>query len=312
MDSKKKQSPSVVITATPKDHCVEFYFSIDHRKCLDDISSSMWQALMSWRESHTSDVSEVDAVAQCLLQMMIVKARTFKSILEGVSLLPEDTEGRRILDIPSIAAVIRSIYEFAFLFHVLFIKSEGDKERDILMYIWKIRGFNNRVNQETPDMFKEKQESELADINEYRKKAKDIVAGLDIIESERRKLIKAIESDSCMMSGYQFVKNADDVIVQFKNVNYTNASALFEHDNYAILYNYLSSLSHPSFLGVLQFGQMYNANKEKDFADSFIWIACICLSKFLKDFCMVVSDGDRIKEEVIGSGWSTINLFSGF
>ena len=311
MNHEVKKSPSILITATPMKDKVELGFSFDLNQCLDDISSAMLRVFMSWRETHHSDVNEGDAISQCMLQMMILKSRTLKSMLTGVPLLAEAPMGKKILDIPSLATIIRSIYELAFLFHNIFIQTDSNEEREILMYIWKIRGFNNRTNQEVPENLREKRDAEVKDINEYRRKAKHIADALNILEPAKQTLYKAIDSDSCMMSGFRMEKDDNDCIIRFYKVSFTQSNALFEHNHYAILYNYLSSLSHPSFLGVLQFGQMYNEDKDMDFSDSFLWIGCICMSKFIRDFCMTVSDGLKIKEEIIGNGWTTINLFGG-
>ena len=309
MNHEVKKNPSILITATPMKDVVEFGFSFDLNQCLDDISSAMWRVFMTWREIHLSDVNEGDAIAQCMLQMMILKGKTLKSMLAGVPLRDGAPTSKKILDIPSLATIIRSIYELAFLFHNIFILSDSKEERDILMFIWKIRGFNNRTNQEVPEEFREKRETEVEDINEYKRKTKGIVDTLNILKPAKQALYKAIDSDSCMMSGFRFEKDDNDCIVKFSKVSFTQSNALFEHNNYAILYNYLSSLSHPSFLSVLQFGQMYNEDKDKDFSDSFLWTCCICMSKFIRDFCMTVSDGQKIKEDIIGNGWTTINLF---
>lgn len=310
MNNTDNQNASIIITATPKEHFVEFSVSVDLNKSLDEISSAMWRVFRRWREEHLSDVPEEDSIAQCMLQMMILKSRTLKSMLAGVPLSSNKPDGRYILDIPSLATVIRSIYELAFLFHNIFIQPDCDEERDILMYIWKIRGLNNRANQEVPEDLKERLDTELEDISEYRRKAKEIADSLNILETAKRQLYKVIVSTSCMMSGFQFEKDNNGCIVNFGLISFTQSRALFDHNNNAILYNYLSSLSHPSFLGVLQFGQMYRQDKDKDFCNSFMLAACICMSKFIRDFCMTVSDGMKTKENVIGNGWTTINLFS--
>ena len=309
MSDSVKGNPSITINVTPKDTLVDLKFSFDLNQCLDDISSAMWKVFMIWRETHHLDVNEGDAIAQCMLQMMIVKSKTLKSLLAGVPLLDGASLGKKILDIPSLAAIIRCIYELAFLYHNIFVQPDNEEERAILMYIWKIRGLNNRANQDVPEILREKKDAELEDINEYRRKAKAFTDTLNIQESAKLKMYKAIDSDGCMMSGFRIEKDGNGRIVSFDKLSFTQSNALFEHNYYAILYNHLSSLSHPSFLGVLQFGQMYNADKDKDFSNSFLWIGCICMSKFIRDFCLTISDGRAIKDTVIGSGWTTINLF---
>ena len=50
----------------------------------------------------------------------------------------------RIPDIPSMAAIVRSMYELEFVFHNLFVEQPTEAERNVILYLWEIKGLNNR------------------------------------------------------------------------------------------------------------------------------------------------------------------------
>ena len=85
--------------------------------------------------------------------------------------------------------------------------------------------------------------------------------------------------------------------------------ALFPNRQYAALYPYLSANSHPSFLGVLQFGQMYDAKQDKETVTLFAQTACLCAAKMTKDVCSVITGGSEIKMGMSANESEAINMF---
>ena len=87
-------------------------------------------------------------------------------------------------------------------------------------------------------------------------------------------------------------------------------SEYFFNDNrYASIYNYLSIHSHPTYLGLLQFGQIYDGISVYEHSDSLLLMACICLTKFTFDFCKTVEGGESIWNEYESNNF-TVQFFS--
>lgn len=288
------------------------YLQIDIEidKCLQEIIDTIWIIQRKWREDHSEQRDVNDAMSHCMLQMMITKLRSLQVLAKGLPVLPDNPSSTIIMDIPSMASVVRGIYEMAFIYHNIFVGTENEQERDILLTLWKIRGFNNRQNLNPPEeIYLRKEEDEKTYIESLRCEINLVLDKMNIIQSARKDIEKAANKNNSNICGYKFEKK-DSVIVSFKHVPFSDCEVLFSHNYFNALYSYFSFQSHPSYLGVLQFGQMFNAKADKDMAKTIIISACICASKFTKDFCDVVADGERYIKDYTKGFISTISLFS--
>ena len=252
---------------------------IDLEQCMSDIYSSMFRIWKQWREDHDKEYTDVDAISQCMLQMMMLKLRTLEQMIQGVSIKPGKIDGIRILDTSSMSA------------------------------IRKIRGLNNRVNLPSPQSYEKNIEDDKQGIMEYRKIIFEILGSIESTSSARKKIMQAANKDKPNLNGFKFIKNNDGVILGFEPVPFSDVNALFPNRQYEALYPFLSANSHPSFLGVLQFGQMYNANQDKETASLFAQTACICAAKMTKDVCNVITGGTEIKMGMSANESEAINMF---
>ena len=269
----------------------------------------MFRIWKQWREDHDKEYTDVDAISQCMLQMMMLKLRTLEQMIQGVSIKPGKIDGIRILDTSSMSAIIREMYELAFIYHNIFVVPDTEEERKILINIWKIRGLNNRVNLPSPQSYEKNIEDDKQGIMEYRKIIFEILGSIESTSSARKKIMQAANKDKPNLNGFKFIKNNDGVILGFEPVPFSDVNALFPNRQYEALYPFLSANSHPSFLGVLQFGQMYNANQDKETASLFAQTACICAAKMTKDVCNVITGGTEIKMGMSANESEAINMF---
>lgn len=70
--------------------------------------------LRSYWKYNQKTVSESDCIAQCMLQMGLLRTKSILNLLKGQSLL--ENSNLLIQDIPSILSVLRSYYELCFTF----------------------------------------------------------------------------------------------------------------------------------------------------------------------------------------------------
>ena len=116
------------------------------KSSLGTICDGLFHLYYQWRTSiESKNVSEPEAIAQCIIQIVVCKIRTLISLCNGVSIMPENNS-IKVLDIPSMISILRSLYEMAFVFHNIYAEQETEEERYIVLYIWEIRGLNNRQN----------------------------------------------------------------------------------------------------------------------------------------------------------------------
>ena len=122
---------------------------IDMSQCLLDLKTSMKSIVQKWTGLSPICIEETDAISLCMMQMMICKLTSFATI-SGIDNCSESKQNKMMSDIESLSAIARSIYEMAFMYHNMFIMPESDKESKILLLLWKIRGFNNRLYSNDP------------------------------------------------------------------------------------------------------------------------------------------------------------------
>lgn len=139
------------------------------------IGGAIFDVFYDWRvNASTGDNTEDNGIAQCISQMIICKINSLLLLSNGISIVP-NKENFKIVDPTSMIAVWRSVYETICVFRNIFIMTDDEAERNILLNLWKIRGLNNRQEMHNiPDRYKQRQVREKQEIEnlkeEIRKK----------------------------------------------------------------------------------------------------------------------------------------------
>ncbi len=265
------------------------------RNGLGTVCDGLFHLFYNWHRSKgKNDISESDAIAQCILQIIVCKIRSLLDMSNGINVRPEK-DTIRILDIPSLISVLRSLYEMAFVFHNIYAEQETKEERDIVLYIWKIRGLNNRQNMSiVPLAFKEKAENEKKQIEDLKNRIISIVTNLDMSDEIRKQLINVASMKTVEIKGYRFRKDSENNrIMAFEDYRYEEgAEVLLRTD--APTYRFLSIHGHPSYLGVLQFGQLFHSDTDKGFLRTILTCACKLSSTIAIDFREHIDGADDV------------------
>ena len=275
---------------------------------IEIVDYSMFPTFRKWQEKHKNkdNISEYDQVSQCVLQSMISKAKTLQLASNGFSIRDIKT---KIIDISSMASIMRNIYETAFMYHNIFIMTDNDYELKILFYLWQIRGFNNLTQlPDIPSKYISKKIDTENKIQDLKNAICNITEQIEITTKAKAEILHALKQDTTKIGGYIFKKNSN-TITTFQRVSFDKSHYYFNDERYANLYNYLSIHSHPTYLGLLEFGQMYDGRSVYEHTQLILLMACICLSKFMFDFCEFVDGGKDLWKEY-SDIISTINFFN--
>ena len=263
--------------------------------CLKTICDGLFHLFYGWRRSkEEKDIPESDAIAQCILQIVVCKIRTLLIMCDGINITPEKGSVR-ILDIPSLISVLRSLYEMVFVFHNIYAEQETKEEREIVLGIWEIRGLNNRQNMPVvPLPFIEKEKIEKKEIENLKRRIISIATNLDMPDKVRKQVINVASIKTVEIKGYRFKKdNENKSIIAFIDYRYEDgAETLLRTD--APAYRFLSIHGHPSYLGVLQFGQMFNSETDKNFLRTILTCACKLASTIAMDFREHIDGADDV------------------
>lgn len=251
---------------------------------LSCIGDGLFHLLYNWRLNFEKNASEAEAISQCILQIAICKVRTLISMCDGISLIPTELP-TKILDIPSMVSVLRSLYEFTFVFHNIYAEQDTDKERDIALSLWEIRGLNNRQNLKfVPSQYKAKEENEKKQINELQEKIYSFAKEIGVPHDIMGQLKKVVTSSSVDIKGYKFRKDKNSHIISFDSIRFEQGTKVFFSDTQIPLYRFLSIQGHPSYLGILQFGQMFDSNEDIEYLKTILTCASSLASTIAVDF----------------------------
>lgn len=266
---------------------------------LNELSKSLWELYWQWHLLHAKAETEYDDLSQCMIQMIIVKTRTLEQMLNGVPMYPDMPNLGSILDISSIAAIVRSIYESAYIYHGIFVDKDSSDETDLLLCLWRIRGLNNIRKFPIPSELKDTiKQSDEAEIKKYRNQIDGILNRIKITDSAKKRLLSIANNSGTTIKGYKFVKDEKEEIMDIQEFGFTDTAFLFGHNNYEEWYTFLSSHSHPSYYGFSEFGSMYQNNHDKDILIGLIMMAHSIIAQFVRDWCGVITDGNKIKRKV--------------
>ena len=266
---------------------------------LNELSKSLWELYWQWHLLHAKAETEYDDLSQCMIQMIIVKTRTLEQMFTGVSMYPDMPQLGGILDISSIAAIVRSIYESTYIYHSIFVDKDSSDETDLLLCLWRIRGLNNIRKFPIPSELKGTiKQNDEAEIKKYRNKVDGILNRIKVTDSAKKKLLSIANNPGTTIKGYKFVKNEKEGIKYIKEFGFTDTAFLFGHDHYKEWYTFLSAHSHPSYYGFSEFGSMYQNNHDKEILVGLIMMSHSILAQFIRDWCNVITDGDKIKRKV--------------
>lgn len=269
---------------------------IDFKRLLDCTADALIQMWYNWRNQNNVGRDEMEASAQCMFQMIVLELKSIQKLSEVTTLKVSGVDCH-VRDITSMQNVLRTIYETVTLFYYIYVKTENIDERKIMFLIWRIKGMNNRQSLVfVPSKYKKQFEKEKQDIEKDKKLTKSLAKTLNMDPHAYKSLCSIVDNKSNNVCGFEFVKNPKGKIIEFSKRSFGSryqSEEILGDKQYEIYYRSLSSYAHPSYLGVLQFGQMYN----KDVIDQFERTSyCMGISlscKFAEFFAKSIEGGSE-------------------
>lgn len=229
--------------------------SLELKKTIDLINNTR----IEW-ESSEKPISEPLCISQCIVQMIWLKINTILMLSEG-TLVTANNSNYKIFDSSSILPVVRSAYELCFIYHNIFITTETAIEQEILLNIWKIRGFNSRQNMQTlPEKYVTKCESESQHISNLKDKILNLISKLEITEKAKKDIKGIINYKGDKVKGFRFIKE-NGIITNIEDIHVNQAvDVMPQFKESEALFNWTSIHTHASYLSVLQFGRNFSSN----------------------------------------------------
>lgn len=263
--------------------------SIKLPRCsLSEMSAIMYDIYVDWFVSE-KPVTESEHIACNMYRMMIFKAMSIFQMSEGIVVIP--TQKGIIPDPSTMYPVLRSMYELLFLFRCIFASSKNDKERMLLLNLWKIKG-NNNLTQIPDEMLDEesahKRESACEENEVARRDIRQLLTELSMPQSAKDKIENIIAPSNIFPTLKGFVLEhceQSDNISGFSALVFSDETLGRELSCNRYIYSHYSAHSHPSYLGVKHFEGMYENKEEDKYVKEILEHACKYLARFMEDFC---------------------------
>lgn len=254
------------------------------------------EVILQWKKENPT-ACEADCISQCNLQMATSTVESILSLAKGIHWGQHQTI---LIDVNACASLVRSLYERAFIYRNIFITTDNLEERDLLLYIWEIRGLNNRLNlKDIPEQFNATQENDRQEVLKLRKRLYEMVEQMDTTRNSRNQISNAINRDTAQIKGFKFIKE-DSKIIKFENISLEESPKYFFDDSsMRDTYTYLSLTSHPSYLGLIQFGIRYkNRNDKNELIYIYLSLTYHLLSEITLDFCRATTNAHKFYDKL--------------
>ena len=254
------------------------------------------EVILQWKKENPN-ACEADCISQCNLQMAASTVESILSLAKGIYWGQHRTI---LIDTNACASLVRSLYERAFIYRNIFITTDNIEERDLLLYIWEIRGLNNRLNlKNVPEQFNVHQENDRQEVFKLRKRLYEMVGKMGTTKNSREQIENAINKDTTQIKGFRFIKE-DGKIIKFENISLEESTKYFFDDSsMRDTYTYSSLTSHPSYLGLLQFGIRYkNRNDENELIYIYLSLTYHLLSEITLDFCRATTNAHKFFDKL--------------
>lgn len=275
-----------LIANLPKDEILGIMRNNVEKNC-----ETIYNLSYNWRKQHKATSEKID-YAYYMFQQHLANMRAILELSKGIEIYPNHPY-TKVIEPTTIISIVRSVYERMFIFHCIYVLPETEIEQDILFYLWIIKGLNNRQGGYVPQEFQEKQRKEKAEIVQLIGKIKTLSNRLNITPKAKAKIMGYAKDKSLTPKGYKFVKNNNHVIVDFEEISLSKASIELLGAKFPPIYKYLSLHSHPSYLGTLQFSQLFDKDANKDFMQTLLVSISLFQGKIISDF---VNSIEGVKE----------------
>lgn len=217
--------------------------------------------------------------AMILFQMVMSKALTIQKLIDGVDFKNPKTERTtKILDPSSIAALTRSQFEAFSIFHNIYLSNKDQNVIDLLHDIWVVAGLKERTKGFEPTI-----EEHHIKATKEKEKIEGLLTRIQanpiFCKEEKEKQSKILEWIQNRKFEITYRNNKLVLLNQkdlFINSGVNNA---FENQ-----YTLLSWYVHPSYISVLQFGQMYEQNFNEQHAYTFLRVSRNIMSMLIADY----------------------------
>ncbi len=204
-------------------------------------------------------VTDIEAHARILLQMMMTKLLHLKAAIAGVNFNSKTgIRLNKIVDFTIIPSLTRNIYETVGLFNLIFRANKLGDERTTVYNLWMISGLKYRQRFENIITTEENKNKVIAEQK---------VIDTCIEQIRRTSLYKALDEKEKEKLENQIKRKEFLVCFQGQKVRILSWKELYDvsgakRDFFEHIYTFFSLYTHPSYVSVFQFRDSFQPESE--------------------------------------------------
>ena len=259
------------------------------RLSVEELTTIMFDIFIDWKVCQNVPLTNSELMAENIYRMMIFKAKSICLMSNGIIVTPK--QKGVILDPSTMYPVLRSMYETFFLFRCIFVSSNNDNERELLFNLWMIRGNNNLIQIPDDELDEETRtikKSKKAENKTLRREIRELMKRLSLSPTIIDDIENCMNNSSPVLKGFTFEHCEHcNSITAFHDLNFSDRKMSLALSDISYIYTHYSAHSHPSYIGVKHFEEMYYSNSysEDNFMREILEGTLIYICRFMDDFC---------------------------
>ncbi|CAN5681868.1 hypothetical protein BH10BAC3_BH10BAC3_41700 [soil metagenome] len=254
--------------------------------------------------------NEQENECRIIAQMLLSKTHSIKKLTEGVEF--DEKEGVRlnnVMDPTPISCLVRNIYETVCMFNLIFLNTPLGDEKKIVYNLWCIAGLKYRERFHSVITKKEntiKQQDEAKKISELTNEIHDTLLYQSMDDKNKKKIDDKIKGKDFLIT---FI--GSEVIYQ----NWQSLSSILGLKEIVRnnIYTYFSLYSHPSYVSVFQFRDMFETSENSEGLAIFnLQYLFFLLGAFIADYLITFPEAVVIFNEIRLIDQIMINTYNSF
>ena len=136
-------------------------------------------------------------------------------------------------------------------------------------------------------------------IESEKSKIKQALSTMTLSASAMKDVDRILKKRDVSIVGYHFIKDADDNVISIKEIYPSAIESEISHLNWEnLMYRQCCFHSHPSFLGLLQFKDMYTNKNDAEFLKEILSFALNLYFAAIYIFCKSNSRAKQLAENI--------------
>lgn len=248
-------------------------------------------------------------ISQLLLQMAVVKLQSLHQLASTpLNLIANETIKIPYVDPISLACIERTLYELLVMHHFLFIENKTVGQKEFAIKLWKILGLSNRLNMDVviPAIYQSQFDSDSFSVATLKE---EVLSSRFYTHTDDRgkKRIKEVFKQLKPLLVLEQYEDVEIHIESFESAWKFLYPNINKNNVVKFLYKQMSFQSHPSYLGILQFGQQGNA--ETCYRSTIVKGAIHFCSKLYKEVAEVIPELKVLLSKLDYANFKMISIF---